>query len=78
MSLDVVTVVVAYALLIAITISGNLLVVIAFWRESSLQVICNFWIFSLSFTDICLAITVLPLQVCIMIENAIAISRKVK
>lgn len=55
--------VVGYCTLIGVTVSGNLLVILAFSKEPTLQAITNYWIVSLSLTDICLACTVLPLQV---------------
>lgn len=60
--LAVVTII-GYCTLICVTVSGNLLVILAFTKEPTLQAITNYWIVSLSLTDICLACTVLPLQV---------------
>uniref|UniRef100_A0A914VZ02 G-protein coupled receptors family 1 profile domain-containing protein n=1 Tax=Plectus sambesii TaxID=2011161 RepID=A0A914VZ02_9BILA len=54
--------VVGYCSLIGVTVSGNLLVILAFAKEPTLRAITNYWIVSLSLTDICLACTVLPLQ----------------
>ena len=55
--------VVGYFLLIWVTVTGNVLVILAFARDPTLQAITNYWIVSLAVTDIILAVTVMPLQV---------------
>lgn len=52
----------ACCLLLTFCIAGNLLVVLSFANEPTLQVITNYWIVSLSLTDIILATAVMPLQ----------------
>ena len=55
--------IVLYIILLVTTICGNILVIAAFCTDNTLQAISNYWIVSLSLTDIVLASTVLPLQV---------------
>lgn len=58
-----ITTVVGYLVVIVLTVGGNLLVVAAFARETTLRAITNYWIVSLAITDVVLALTVMPLQV---------------
>jgi hypothetical protein len=58
------TLITIYTTLMCITIGGNLLVITAFATDAALRAIANYWIVSLSLTDIFVSTTAMPLQVC--------------
>jgi hypothetical protein len=64
-----------YTTLMSITIGGNLLVIIAFATDAALRAIANYWIVSLSLTDIFVSITAMPLQVCAHVTHTLCVGQ---
>lgn len=62
---------IALLLLPVLTVFGNILVILSVYREKSLQTATNYFIVSLAFADLLVAITVMPFAVYILVSTCL-------